>query len=58
MNGDIMKGDGGLSGSTHEIQTRSGDNKSCLLWCSDGLFVDPMIREGDSALLMRIDWFV
>lgn len=30
-NGDIMKVDIGQSGSTHEIQTRSGDNKSCLL---------------------------
>lgn len=30
-NGDIMKVDIGQSGSTDEIQTRSGDNKSCLL---------------------------
>ena len=53
MNRVGMKSDIGLSGTTHEIQARSGDSKACLLWCGV-LMIDsvarPMIRGGELEL--------
>lgn len=33
MNRVGVESDIGLNGITHEVQRRSDDNKTCLLWC-------------------------